>query len=64
MDHDNNDDKIAIGVEREICECEDNLFQTVITRKNNLTHNSQNSYQSAAVVFYQILPVSLLRIGS
>ena len=45
-------------------EGEDGLFQIVFTKGDNLTHNSQNSYQSLAVVFYQTLPVSLLRRDS
>ena len=64
MKHENKNDGKGFDMTLKKCEGEDSLFQIVFTKGDNLTHNSQNSYQSSAVVFYQTLPVSLLRRDS
>ena len=64
MEHENKNDEKDFDMTLKKSEGEDSMFQTVFTKGYNLTHNSQNSYQSSAVVFYQTLPVSLLRRDS
>ena len=46
MEHENKNDEKDFDMTLKKSEGEDSLFQIVFTKGDNLTHNSQNSYQS------------------